>query len=398
MRQRRFGVAARVVWGLWLGIALLGVWLSATDGEGAASFVAYSTFLLATATVGALVASRRPRNPIGWLLLGAGLSYVVGGLAVEEVSKDGGRGALQTLAAWLGTWIWIAGLAPLATFGLLLFPDGRLPSPRWRPVAWLAGAGIAALITGLALAPGRIEDLPIDNPVGLTGAPWIADGLDSRGDGGAAGRPGRLDRLAAAALPLGGPRGAPAAQVAGLRGQPSWSPASRSRSRSRLARISGPRHSNAIVTLSLATVPIAMGIAILRHRLYDVDVVINRTLVYGALTATLAASYVGGVLLAQLVIGAERARRRDLHARRRRALPPGAGAHPGPRRPPLLPPPLRRRAHARGVRHAAARRGRARPRGRRPARRRARDRPADPRLAVAAPVTIPGRPRATMVP
>ena len=302
MRQRRFGVAARVVWGLWLGIALLGVWLSATDGEGVASFVAYSTFLLATATVGALVASRRPRNPIGWLLLGAGLSYVVGGLAVEEVSKDGGRGALQTLAAWLGTWIWVAGLAPLATFGLLLFPDGRLPSPRWRPVAWLAGAGIAAMITGLALAPGRIEDLPIDNPVGLTGAPWIADGLIVAGTaallGGLVGSIASLRRRFRSA----GPEArlqlkwlvyAGALVVTGV-------------ALSVTVELAGsPEASNAIVTLSLAAVPIAMGIGILRHRLYDVDVVINRTLVYGALTATLAASYVGGVLLAQLVIGAD---------------------------------------------------------------------------------------------
>jgi hypothetical protein len=302
MRQRRFGVAARVVWGLWLGIALLGVWLSATDGEGVASFVAYSTFLLATATVGALVASRRPRNPIGWLLLGAGLSYVVGGLAVEEVSKDGGRGALQTLAAWLGTWIWVAGLAPLATFGLLLFPDGRLPSPRWRPVAWLAGAGIAAMITGLALAPGRIEDLPIDNPVGLTGAPWIADGLIVAGTaallGGLVGSIASLRRRFRSA----GPEArlqlkwlvyAGALVVTGV-------------ALSVTVELAGsPEASNAIVTLSLATVPIAMGIAILRHRLYDVDRVINRTLVYGALTATLAAGYLGGVLLAQLIIGAE---------------------------------------------------------------------------------------------
>jgi hypothetical protein len=95
---RRLGAAGGVAWGLWLVIAVPGVVLSAAlgEGDGVASFVAYTVFFLASATVGALVASRRPGNPIGWLLLGAGLSYVTGGAV--SVSEDGGRGDLETLA------------------------------------------------------------------------------------------------------------------------------------------------------------------------------------------------------------------------------------------------------------------------------------------------------------
>jgi len=274
-------------------------------GDGIGPFVAYTVFILAFGSVGALVASRRPANPIGWILLCAALAYAVGGFAVsyaeEEFARRDGPGPGATAAAWVSKWVWMAAIGPAATFGLLLFPDGRLPARRWRAVAWLSGAALALMATGLAFADGRLEDLPVDNPVGVPGAAWLAGvgaiafafavGLSIaslvaryRTASSLARQQLKWLTLAALALGIGNATAISVEFVVG----PSVADLT-----------------NVIVTLSLATVPVAMGIAMLRHRLYDVDVVIRRTLVYGALTATLAGGYLGCVLLAQLVIGAD---------------------------------------------------------------------------------------------
>jgi hypothetical protein len=303
IRARRFGVVGGIAWSLWL--VTIAVALSLTtgldDGDGA---VPYTVFVLAFATVGALVASRRPRNPLGWILLAAGLCYVIGGTSVRVV-EDGGTGGWDTLFAWVGTWVWIGGVAPVATFGLLLFPDGRLPSPRWRPVAWLAAGALAAVVISLAVTPGRFADTVIENPVGLEAAPWLPRGL---------GTAGAVALIAALAGSIASLRARYQAAGADERMQLKWllyaaalvgAGVAVSLSVEILVGDSVANVTNAIITMTIAAVPVAMGIAILRHRLYDVDVVINRTLVYGALTATLAGGYLGGVLLAQLIIGAE---------------------------------------------------------------------------------------------
>ncbi|MEA2134546.1 MAG: hypothetical protein QOC68_2455 [Solirubrobacteraceae bacterium] len=293
----------RLPWAIWVGIVAVGVATSPSAlGDGVGPYLAYTVFVLAFSTVGALVAARRPRNPIGWLLLGAGLSYVVGGVTVSYAEGDN-LGGWATVAAWVGTWVWIAGIGPIGTFGLLLFPDGRLPSRRWRPVAWLAGAGLASLILGLALAPGRFEDLPIENPVGLESLAWLPGVLS--GAGGITLIAGLAGAIASLAARFRVARAEQRQQLkwlvyaAGLVGLS--------------VLVTLPMETflgadvvnltNAISTVAASTVPIAMGIAILRHRLYDIDVVINRTLVYGALTATLAATYLALVLLLGLAVG-----------------------------------------------------------------------------------------------
>ena len=121
-------------------------------------------FITAFATVGALLAWKRPRNPIGWLLSATGLAYAAGSFCLLLAHFP----RAVTLVNWLG-WIWLLGLG-LCVFVVLLFPSGNLPSRRWRPVAWAAGAGLAGWVLGNAFAPTIITDSPsTPNPVGLTG-------------------------------------------------------------------------------------------------------------------------------------------------------------------------------------------------------------------------------------
>jgi archaellum biogenesis protein FlaJ (TadC family) len=154
--------ATRLAWGSCAGtISLLGFAIvfgaltaspGAADSGGTSSLVASVVFVFAFATVGALVASRRLGNPIGWIMCASGLAYALGGVCVVYVeSFDPGRtdlGFLATLALWVSSWVWMAGIAPVVTFVLLLFPSGRLLSSRWKPVAAAAGAGMALVIVG----------------------------------------------------------------------------------------------------------------------------------------------------------------------------------------------------------------------------------------------------------
>jgi len=121
-------------------------------------------FIAAFATVGALLAWKRPGNTIGWLLFATGLAYAVGvsGVLLLHFPRT------LTLANWLG-WIWLLGIE-LCVFAVLLYPAGNLPSRRWRPVAWAAGAGLAGWVLGCVFAPTIITVSPsVRNPVGVTG-------------------------------------------------------------------------------------------------------------------------------------------------------------------------------------------------------------------------------------
>jgi hypothetical protein len=142
-------------------------------GAGSGLAILFSVLLLTFPTVGALVASRRPENPIGWIFCAAGLVFSVGILAESyvEYALHASSAPLfgVKFAAWLSSWTG-PGLLLAAAFLFLLFPDGRLPSRRWRLVAWTAAIGSSLNALGVAFEPGPLEaHRSIANPLGITG-------------------------------------------------------------------------------------------------------------------------------------------------------------------------------------------------------------------------------------
>jgi hypothetical protein len=275
-----------------------------TGLEGEAAVVAVSVaFVSAFGVVGALLASRRPSNPLGWIMGIAGLGLALAAFgdtyaySYVQDPDDGLPGA--ALGLWLSSWGWMAAIGPAATFLLLLFPTGRPPSPRWRPVAWLAAAGLALGLPGAAFRAGAYEGYNgIENPIGLPGAAFVGG-------------------IGLAALTLAAVLSAASLfaryRRAGFqeRQQLKWLLFAGAVVALVIVVTLGLEAAgvtlsddvlNGLVTGSVAGLPVAIGIAILRHRLYDIDVVINRTVVYGALTVILAGAYLGSVLLLQLVL------------------------------------------------------------------------------------------------
>src|SRR5215218_4229455 len=253
--------------------------------------------VLTFSVVGAIVASRHPRNTIGWLFCAIGLAVgfngLAGGYAEYWLVSDRGSRSLGETAAWFGSWVWTAQLIAL-TFLLLLFPDGRLPSPRWRPVAWCAGLGLGGFVVGYAFDAGPLEDFPqVVNPYGIdspvVSVVGVAGGLVVVGSMVAsavsvivrARHAGRVERQQIKWLAYGG------AVVVGI-----------SLAAGAIA-IWSVTVTILIINLALLGLPLFTGIAIVRYRLYDIDIIINRTLVYGSLTATLIALYFGGIVVLQ---------------------------------------------------------------------------------------------------
>jgi hypothetical protein len=253
--------------------------------------------VLTFSVVGAIVASRHPRNTIGWLFCAIGLAVGFNGLAggYAEYWLVSGRGSrsLGETAAWFGSWAWTAQLVAM-TFLLLLFPNGRLPSPRWRPVAWLAGLGQGGFVVGYALDAGPLEDFPqivnpygIDSPVvsvvGVAGGLVVVTSMVASAVSliVRARHVGRVERQQIKWLTYGG------AVVVGT-----------SLVASAIA-IWSVTVSILIINLALLGLPLFTGIAIVRHRLYDIDLIINRTLVYGSLTAILLGVYFCAVTVTQ---------------------------------------------------------------------------------------------------
>jgi hypothetical protein len=261
--------------------------------------------------VGALIASRRPENPIGWLCLVDGLLWTTTNMLDYHslyVMASPGSVPFPVGLAGVNHWLWVPTVGLLGTYVFLLFPDGRLPSRRWRPLAWLSGVVIASGSLGLMLSPGPL-DMPrgIRNPFGLEAAPWVAV-------------------AAYAILPL-----LPLCMLASALSLVMRYRRSRGDVRQQIkwiafaASLVALTYLIAIVALfihpseiwfaaglplwldlieyaallSITSVPVAIGFAVLKYRLYDIDLIINRTLVYGSLTGALALVYFGGVTVTQ---------------------------------------------------------------------------------------------------
>jgi hypothetical protein len=260
--------------------------------------------LLVSTIVGGLVASRRPENPVGWFFLGSGGCFALAEVAAEYATY-GWPGA-QAMA-WLLSWLWLPGVMLLLCFLPLYFPNGRLVSRRWRWVLRLALFFSVAGAVLLALSPGEIQNEGVVNPLGIEALRPVSDLLDRvylalyffllfasaaslvvrfR-------RSGSVERqqikwLAFAALAV-----------------PVWFLTNASmEAASRTLFAEAASHTLFVAMDDLivsALIPVAAGVAILRYRLYDIDVVINRTLVYGSLTTLLALVYLGGVTATQAI-------------------------------------------------------------------------------------------------
>jgi hypothetical protein len=272
--------------------------------SGALSELLIFVTFLAFPIVGALIASRHPNNPVGWICLAIGLFWML----IFLGDSIPGSGPYPVTIAALTQAIWIPPVGLLGIYLILLFPDGKLPSRRWRPLAWLSGVVMVLASLGITFAPGPLEGHPgVRNPFGLEGAPsWVATAgivillmlplcmlasalslvmryRRSKGE-----EREQIKWIAFAAsvvvivyliamvgslfFPLGW----------GGAGTPLWL---------------GLLQQAALV--SFTAVPIAVGFAVLKYRLYDIDIVINRTLVYGTLTITLVALYFGGIVVLQ---------------------------------------------------------------------------------------------------
>jgi hypothetical protein len=269
------------------------------------SIAALLTETVSYSVVGALIASHRPENPIGWIflaegfcygLLGAGDEYAVYALLTNPVALP-----LGAEASWLGQWIWAPGLGLSLVFLPLLFPDGHPPSHRWRLVGWLGGLSIV-----LTVVSSMILLWPERGPALVTGDESPSYAVQAL-----------VDFITVPMLFVAGLGAVTSLLVRFRRArgderqQIKWFVSAAALTlvwiivfgQSSLRGLPG-----AIVALSsllaIPSIPIATGIAILRYRLYDIDRIINRTLVYGSLTLMLALVYFGGVTATQAVFQA----------------------------------------------------------------------------------------------
>ena len=308
MSRRTAAWLAWSVCALSLALTVLGLWLlnlSHANTHIYDYWLENTIAAIGVAPVGALIVSRRPANPVGWLLCLYGVAFSIGHVSSQYaiyalLAQPGSLPAGQAIAL-ISSWI-LPIIIGLQVFSYLLFPTGRLPGRRWRWVSWLTVAFVVVGVISSAFSLGANAGLgPIRNPLGIAGVYKVYDAVlfmlpllylavasslfvRLRRATGAERQQIKWFTYAAAATISGAIF---AYMIPDTIGTPLWF----------------ERVGYALLLATTPAIPVAIGIAILRYRLYDIDILINQTLVYGSLTAMLAALYLGGVAATQAVFG-----------------------------------------------------------------------------------------------
>ena len=286
--------------GLWALMCGLDIWQVLSEPPFSDAYV--PLFLAGYAVAGAVIASRRPGNAVGWLLLAVALAVSLQSIGEAYVATRSHPGYIAV--AWVTGWLFSFWIVIIGVFLLLLFPDGRLPSSRWRPVLALGVLTLLASVISTAFAPGGLAvGTSIDNPLGASGDTavvvkvlgWVSTALLVG-----------LIPLSGASLVLRARRahGTERQQltwfvIAGLSMLAGLLLAFTGSVLGRRGDLVGGVGLTVFMATCLFGIPVATGIAILRHHLYDVDVVVNKTLVYGTLSAALVATYACSVVVLQ---------------------------------------------------------------------------------------------------
>jgi hypothetical protein len=271
---------------------------SERSAEDVVLFVGFSLF----AAVGALLVVKRPENPIGWIMaaiaLIAGIFPAFESYAAYVMSTSGRPDALAVFGVWANSWYWYLLLALTFIYLPLLFPDGRLPSRRWLPVAVVPAIGVAGIAILAALTEtlrGQTFDYRIDNPIGIEGLGNVEDLWAFAVLGGGALAFGTVGAVSSVVVRFRRSRGTERQQL-------KWflyaaAPIVTFPAIDTLPVIV----SGSLAGWVLVGLPVAIGIAVLRYRLYEIDLFINRTLVYGPLTVALVTLYYFGIVVLQRV-------------------------------------------------------------------------------------------------